>query len=291
MSKQAKTSHQVFNSRFTSTISISLVLFLLGLIALLSIIARDLSIFVKENISFSIVLSDNMKDNEVTALQKRLNAAPYVKSTSFISKDQAMQELVTELGEDPQQFLGFNPLMASIEVKLNSDYANNDSLMVIEKSIKQNSNISEITYRKDLIQAVNENVRKIGLILLGLATILMLISFALIGNTIRLVIHSKRFLIKTMLLVGASPAFIRKPIVGQNIVSGMIAALIAIACLSGLMYYLSFEINQFFSLVTSQMLLVVFGVVLFFGIFLTWLSAYLSVNKYLRMKSEHLYQN
>ena len=177
-----------FHSRMTSIISISLVLFLLGLIFLIGLLGNKLSVYVKENLSFSIVLKDNQKESDIKKIQRTLNAFPFIKSTEYISKEQAAKELEEELGENPETFLGFNPLQASIEVKLHAQYANADSLSVIEKKIKQYTSVSELLYRKDMMQLVNENVKRVSLILFAFAAVLMVISFVLIGNTIRLLI-------------------------------------------------------------------------------------------------------
>lgn len=278
-----------FNSRLTSIISIALVLFLLGLICLLGLLGNKLSEYVKENISFSIVLKDNIKDADIRKMQSQLDARPYIKSTEYISKDQAAKELEQELGESPETFLGFNPLQASIEVRLNSEYANADSVQVIEKHIKAYTNVSDLLYRKDMMQLVNDNMKRIGLILSVLATVLMIISFVLISNTIRLLIYSKRFLIHTMKLVGATPAFIRAPFIRYNVVSGIFASILAILMLMGSLYYLQQELSGFIDLLNIDLLLVVFGVVFVLGILLSVVATYLAVNKYLRMNVDKLY--
>ena len=231
-----------FNSRLTSVISISLVLFLLGLILLIGMLGNKLSVYVKENLSFSIVLKDNQKETEIKKMQKSLDALPFIKSTEYISKEQAAKELEEELGENPETFLGFNPLQASIEVKLHSEYANPDSLQVIEKKIRNYTSVSELLYRKDMMEMVHNNMKRLGLILLTLAAVLMIISFVLISNTIRLLIYSKRFLIHTMKLVGATSGFIRRPFVKYNIVSGIFASILAILMLTGALYYLQNEL-------------------------------------------------
>lgn len=206
-----------FDMQFiTSSISTTLVLLLLGLVVFFVLAAHNLSVYVKENISFSVLVSDDMKESDILKLQKRLDKEAFVKQTEYISKKQALREQTEAMGTDPQEFLGYNPFTASIEIKLHSDYANSDSIAKIEKLIKKNTNIQEVLYQKDLIDAVNDNIRNISLMLLGLAVILTFISFALINNTIRLAIYSKRFLIHTMKLVGASWAFIRRPFLRRN---------------------------------------------------------------------------
>lgn len=287
--KNSGVSFTFLNARLTSTISISLVLFLLGLIVLLGFSANKLSYYVKENLSFSIVLSEGMKEAQILSMQKRLEATPYVKSTVYISKDQAAKELEAELGENPETFLGYNPLLPSIEVHLNAEYANNDSIALIEKKIRQDSNIQDIMYRKDLLQLVNDNIKKAGIVLFFLAAILMVISFALISNTIRLTIYSKRFLIHTMRLVGATNGFIRKPFIRSNVLSGIIAAIIAICMLSGALYYLTFELGNLLELMSVNMLLVVFAIVIALGILISAAATFFAVNRYLRMKGDNMY--
>lgn len=279
-----------FNARLTSTISISLVLFILGIIVLMGILATRLSMYVKENMGFSIVLKENVKESQVKKLQKKLDIAPYVRATQYISKEDALKELEVELGENPKDLLGFNPLQASIEVKLRSDYAHPDSLVWIEKGLRKGTvAIDDIVYQKDLIQLVNDNIRRISFMLLGLAVVLMLISFALISNTIRLGAYSKRFIIHTMKLVGATPAFIRKPFIISNIVNGIIGAFIAMALLSGCVYYLLTEFDNLYTLIDISSLLWVFVIVLLLGVVLTAISAWFAVNRYIRMDRDNLY--
>ena len=278
-----------FNSRLTSVISIALVLFLLGLILLMGLMGDTLSRFVKENITFSVVLKDDMSEGEVKRMQKKLEAEPFIKSIEYISKEQASKELEEELGERPETFLGFNPLQASLEVKLHSEYANPDSLQLIEKQFKKYTNVSELLYRKDMMEVVNDNLKRIGIILLSLAAVLMIISFVLISNTIRLLIYSKRFLIHTMKLVGASWGFIRGPFLRKNVWSGILAAIVADSILMGTAYWAVTYEQELLQVITPEVMLIVCASVLVFGIVITWLCAYFSMNKYLRMKANSLY--
>lgn len=287
--KHSKASITFLNARLTSTISVSLVLFLLGLIILLGLLAGGLSHYVKENMSFSIVLAENVPETQILSLQNKLGNYPFVKSITYISKEQAAKELEEELGEHPETFLGYNPLQASLEVKLKSAYANNDSIMVIEKTIKQQANVQDLSYRHDLLQLVNDNIKKTGAIVLFIAAILMIISFALISNTIRLSIYSKRFIINTMKLVGATNGFIRGPFIKSNIASGIVAAILASCMLSGVLYYLSFEIKSLLDLLTIPTLLLVFAAVLILGVVLSALASFIAVNRYLRMETDKLY--
>lgn len=255
----------------------------------MGLLGNKLSVYVKENISFSIVLKDNVKEMEVQKIQKSLDALPYIKSTEYISKEQAAKELEEELGERPETFLGFNPLQASIEVKLHSQYANTDSLKLIENRIKSYTSVSELLYRKDMMDMVQHNMQRIGLVLLALAAVLTIISFVLISNTIRLLIYSKRFLIHTMQLVGATPGFIRAPFIRYNLVSGIIAAILAICMLTAALYYLQSELTGFIEILDINTLLIVYGAVLLLGIILSILATFVSVNKYLRMSFDKLY--
>ena len=289
-SKSRNNAVSYFDMQFiTSSISTTLVLLLLGLVVFFVLAANNLSVYVRENINFSVLISDDMKETDILKLQKRLNNEPFVKETEYISKKQALKEQTEAMGTDPQEFLGYNPFTASIEIKLHSDYANSDSIAKIEKLIKRNTNIQDVLYQKDLIDAVNENIRNISLVLLALAVMLTFISFALINNTIRLAIYSKRFLIHTMKLVGASWGFIRCPFLKRNIWSGVLAAFIADTILMGAAYWLVSYEPELIRVITPEVMLLVSGAVLVFGVVITFLCAYLSINKYLRMRASTLY--
>lgn len=288
--KAKNNSVSYFDMQFiTSSISTTLVLLLLGLVMFFVLAARNLSVYVKENISFSVLVSDDMREADILKLQKRLDKEAFVKQTEYISKKQALREQTEAMGTNPQEFLGYNPFTASIEIKLHSDYANSDSIAKIEKLMKRNTNIQEVLYQKDLIDAVNDNIRNISLLLLGLAVILTLISFALINNTIRLAIYSKRFLIHTMKLVGASWSFIRRPFLRRNFWIGVLAAFIADSLLWGAAYWLVSVEPELVRVITPEVMLVVSVAVLAFGVLITWLCALFSINKYLRMKAGTLY--
>lgn len=278
------------NARVTSTISISLVLFILGVIVLMSILGTRLTRYVKENMGFSVVLKDSAPEYGVENIKKELNAAPYVRSVQFISKEDALRELELELGENPEDLLGFNPLQSSIEVKLVAEYADPDSLAWIEKNIRAyEATVSDVICQKDVIQIINDNIRKAEYILLLLSAVLMVISFALISNTIRLMAYSKRFLIHTMKLVGATPGFIRRPFIVSNIMGGIVAAFIAMLLLSGCAFYLVNEFENLSTLINLATMSQVFGIVVLLGIVLTAVSAYFAVNRYISMDREDLY--
>ena len=283
-------SKSLFDMQFiTSSISTTLVLLLLGLVVFFVLTAHNMSVYVRENISFSVLISDDMKEADILKLQKKLNQEPFVKQSEYISKKQALKEQTEAMGTDPEEFLGYNPFTASLEIKLHSDYANSDSIAKIEKMIKKNSNIQDVLYRKELIDAVNENIRNISLVLLALAVVLTFISFALINNMIRLAIYSKRFLSHTMKLVGASWSFIRGPFLRKNVWSGVLAGMLADAILMGTAYWAVTYEQELIQVITPEVMLIVCGSVLVFGIVITWLCAYISMNKYLRMKANTLY--
>jgi cell division transport system permease protein len=279
-----------FDMQFiTSSVSAMLVLLLLGLVAFFVLAANNLSAYVRENLNFSVLISDDMKEADILNLQKQLNKEVFVKESVYISKKQALQEQTKAMGTDPQEFLGYNPFKASIEIKLNSEYANPDSVARIEQFIKQDNNIQEILYQEELINAVNDNIRNISIVLLILALVMTFISFALINNTIRLAIYSKRFLIHTMKLVGASWGFIRKPFLQRHIWCGVLAAVLANTVLMGAAYWLISYEPELLRVVTPEIMLYVMASVLVFGVIITFLCAYISINKYLKMKANTLY--
>ena len=286
----AKKTDSFFNMQFiTSSISTMLVLLLLGMVVFFVLSANNLSTYVRENISFTVLVSDDMKEPEVLKFQKKLNEKVYVKESVYISKEKALQEQTEAMGTDPAEFLGYNPFTASIEIKLNAAYANSDSIAWIEKEITSNKKVMEVSYPQDLLDSVNRNIRKVSMFLLGLAALLTLISFALINNTIRLAIYSKRFLIHTMKLVGASWGFIRRPFLLRNIWIGAISGVMADAVLMGMAYMLVKYEPQLIEVMTPASLLVVMVSVFIFGLAITSLCAYISINKYLRMKASALY--
>ena len=274
----------LFDMQFiTSCISTMLVLLLLGMVVFFVMTANNLSVYVRENINFSVLLNDDMKETDAIRFQKQLEAEPFVKQAMYISKAQALKEQTEAMGTDPAEFLGYNPFTASIEIKLNAAYANTDSIQWIQEKLLENKQVIEINYPQDLIDTINQNIRKISLFLLGLAALLTLISFALINNTIRLTIYSKRFLIHTMKLVGASP------FIARNIGIGILAAAIANALLISMAYMMVNYEPGLLELITPQVMLVVMGTVFISGILITMLCAYISINKYLRMKAGELY--
>ncbi len=276
-------------SSITTVVSLSLVLFMLGLLGIVIMNTQQLSDHVKENIGFQIILNENVKEADIAKLQKTLDVSSYVKSTELISKEEAAKRLQADLGEDFIDFLGFNPLLASINVHLKAEYANPDSVSWIEKEIIETHLAKEVIYQKPLVNSINENVQKISLVILVFSSLLMVIALALINNTIRLSIYSKRFIIKTMQLVGATQGFIRRPFVLNGIKHGIYGALIAILMLMGVLYFAQKQVPELADLQDEKMLISLFVLVIILGIIISWISTSLAVRKYLRLKSDELY--
>ncbi len=277
------------SSYATTIISISLVLFLLGIIGFLLLNANRLSVYVKENLGFTVLINDDSREAEVMRLQKILNAAPYVRVAEYINKEQAADILKEELGEDFVDFLGYNPLLASIEVKLSANWANPDSMALIEKQVMSFPEVKEVYYQKNLLEAINENVNKISFILGLFSVLLLVIAIALINNTIRLSVYSKRFLIRTMQLVGATRNFIRRPFLFRSLIQGLGGATIAIILLSSVIYALSNELDGVIGFSNVVIIGILFSFVILVGLFLTLLSTFFAVNKYLRLRTDELY--
>ncbi len=277
------------SSRLTALISITLVLFMVGLVGLVVLHAQKLSEYVRENIGFSIIMKEGVREAGIIQLQKTLDATPYVKSTEYITPEQAAEELREDLGEDFIGFLGYNPLLPSIELRLKAAYTNIDSLEMIEQEILANSDVKEIYYQKDLVHLINKNIRRISLVILGFSALLMVIAIALINNTIRLSVYSKRFIIRTMQLVGASGAFIRRPFLWQGMMQGIYASFVAIIFLGAILYFSQKEVPELVNLQDLTLILTLFGLVIVTGILLTFLSTWFSVKRYLRAKADRLY--
>jgi cell division transport system permease protein len=277
------------SSYATTIISISLVLFLLGIIGFLYLNANRLSVYVKENLGFTILINDNAREAEVVRLQKVLNAAAYVRVAEYINKEQAAELLKDELGEDFVEFLGYNPLLASIEVKLAADWANPDSMALIEAQINSFPQVKEVYYQKNLLDAIHENVKKITIVLAIFSLLLLFIAIALINNTIRLSVYSRRFLINTMQLVGATQGFIRKPFLLKSVLHGLAGSTVAIVLLSIFIYGLSNEMDGVIGFSNIFLIALLFLIVIGIGIFITLISTFFAVNKYLRLKTDQLY--
>lgn len=273
----------------TACISTSLVLLLLGTVTLVVLSAKSLSNHIRENLELSLLLNDNVTEGEVNNIINYAHAQPYAKEVHYISKEDILTEQTASMGIDPTEFLGYNPYTASIEVKLRADYANTDSIIPIKSRLMRYTQIREITYPSELMDNVNDNIRKISAVLLALALALSLISFALINNTIKLTIYSQRFLLHTMKLVGASWGFIRRPFLLRNMSIGIVSGVLAnILIAGGICLLLRYE-PQMSHLFTLPTMAIVGGSVMLFGLIITMLCAYVSINRFLKMKAGDLY--
>ena len=289
LKEEAIIGRRLKTSYFTTVASITLVLFVLGLIGLLVLNSQKLSQTLKENLGFTIVLKENTLAAEITSLQNTLQEMPAVKSMEFVSSEEAAQILTEELGEDFVSFLGYNPLFPSIEVRMHAAFANPDSLKVFETRLLENNLVREVHYQQDLVSLINENVRAISIGLIAFSVLLLLVAVILINNTIRLSIFSKRFLIKSMQLVGATGSFIRKPFVVHGILQGLIGSVAANLMLLAVLYVASRHIPGIMELQDVRLLWAVAAYVMLTGVFISWISTVLAVRKYLKIKTDHLY--
>lgn len=277
------------SSYLTLVVSVSLVLFLLGVLGLVIINARELSDYFRESLSFSIMLDDAAKEPDIRMLQKDLDAKSFVKSTQYISKDEAAVKMKEELGEDFISFLGDNPLPPSIDVYLFAGYTSPDSVAKIEKYVLQYPFVKEVYYQESLLFLINENVNKISLFLLVISTFLFLIALTIINNTIRLAIYSRRFIIRTMQLVGATSGFIRRPFIVQSAVHGFLAALLAMSLLMGMLYLIEKEFFMMFAFENTNLLLLLGISIIITGVLINIISTFFSVNRYLSISEDKLY--
>ena len=277
------------SSYATAVISISLVLCMLGTIGILLLTAHRISKYVRENVGFSVFLKDQVKEADIYRLQKTLDAETYVRSTRYITKEDAAKEFSEELGEDFVGFLGYNPLSSSIEVKLDAHYVNNDSIDLIESRLILHDEVKEVSYQKSMIHILNENIEKISLFILAFSALLVVIAVSLINNTIRLSVYSRRMLIRTMQLVGATNAFIRRPFLLRSMLHGIYSAFIAMAILVLALYWAEGQLEDIISVRDVQILGGLFLIVFFSGMILSWISTYFAVNKYLKIKTDNLY--
>jgi len=274
-----------------SLMSITLVLFLLGVFALLMMHAQKLSNHLKENIGFEIVMNSNAKEANILKLQQELDAMPAVKSTEYITKDEAIRRLSDDLGEDFLQWLGNeeNPLLPSIDVRFNAAWANNDSIDRIQAQLLKNTNVKEIYYQKSLVELINQNIRRIGFGLIVASIILLLVAITLIRNTIRLSIYSKRFLVRSMQLVGATASYIRRPFIKSGISQGFFGALLADIFLTLLLYGIMQRLPELTLIQDYRIIICIFVGIIVLGILLGGLSTRIALRKYLHADVDRLY--
>ncbi|MBT5615734.1 MAG: permease-like cell division protein FtsX [Flavobacteriales bacterium] len=288
-SKNKTLNRRILSSSTSVVISLSLVLFVVGLLGLVLINAQKLSDYVKENIGFTIMLKDGVNEIETLKFQKILDASDFAKSTSFTTKEQATADLKTDLGEDFVEFLGYSPLLASIDVKLNAEYGNTDSLQIITNELSENANVFEVYYQKDLIDKLNSNVNRLSFFLLIFCVLLFFIAFALINNTIRLSVYSKRFLIRTMRLVGATNSFIQKPFLSKGIYQGIYSSLFAIFMLIGAIQLVQGDTANMLNIDDLKIIGIVFLLILASGLFISIFSTFFAVRKFIKLNENELY--
>lgn len=290
-SREERISRRKLRSSYITTIvSMTLVLFMLGMVGLMLLNAKNLSDYVKENIGFSITMKDGVKEGSIIRLQKELDRQLYVKSTEYITKEGAAKILTEDLGEDFMGFLGYNPLQPSIEVRLNAKYATSEKMAELsEELMKKSPDIEKIEYEESLVRAINENVNRISIVIFGFSILLMIIAFALINNTIRLSVYSRRFIIRSMQLVGATEGVISRPFILAGMLHGFLGALLAIALLVLMMFGLFKEVPELVNLQQLDIFISLFVSVIVVGVALSGISYYFAVRKYLYIKTENLY--
>ncbi|MBR3699943.1 MAG: permease-like cell division protein FtsX [Bacteroidales bacterium] len=291
MSERSSSNRRVAGSYAMSLVSITMVLFLLGAFAIFLVHARKLSNHVKENIGFEVVMNSDVKEANILRLQKELDAMPAVKSTEYITKDEAIERLSEDLGEDFLEWLGpeENPLLPSIDVRFHAAYANNDSIALIETMLLENPDVKEVYYQKSLVDLINNNIRKIAIVLMVISLILLLIAIALIRNTIRLSIYSKRFLVRSMQLVGATESFIRKPFLRQGVSQGFFGGLLADVFLVIILYAASKRIPDLALIRDLYDISAILAGIVFLGMLIAWFSTRTALDKFLKADLDKLY--
>lgn len=280
---------RLISSYFSVVLSIALVLFLLGLLGLLVLNAKKVADHFKEQITVTIYLKDAAKDIEIKQLEKSLAMADYVKSTEFVSKAQAAEAMKSESGEDFMDFLGFNPLKNSIDVHLKAEYVTSEKLENISKEALSKNFVKEVNYDNDLVNLMNDNVKKISFWVLFISGLFTLIAVLLINSSIRLAVYSKRFTIKTMQMVGATKRFIRRPFVWRSIRLGIIGAILALIGMAVILHFINKTFPELELLKTPTLTFLLFGLVFLLGIFITWISTFFATQRFLNLNTDKLY--
>ncbi|WP_418500746.1 cell division protein FtsX [Flagellimonas sp.] len=280
---------KLISSYFSVVLSIGLVLFLLGALGLLVLNTKKLGDHFKEQITISVFLKDSAKPVEIDQLQKSLALAEYTKSAEYISKEDAAEQYSEDIGENFVEFLGYNPLKNSIDVHLKADFVSPEQITEIAEGIAEKTYVDEVSYDKPLIELLNDNARKIGLWILVASAIFTVIAVLLINSSIRLSIYSKRFIIKTMQMVGATKKFIRRPFIWTNIKLGMVGALVALVSLGILLYYINKNFPELNLFDDYPMLILLFVGVFGLGVVISWASTHFATQRFLNLRTDHLY--
>ena len=274
----------------TLCISTSLVLILLGLVVFIGLTAHNLTNYVRENLTVTVMFGEEVSNHDAAVICRRIQTRPYVTHLEYITRDQALKEQTAALGTDPSEFLGGNPFVPSAELHLKANCANADSLKWISKDLKSYRQVPEVSYQKDLMDSVNRNLQKVMLVMLVIAVLLTLVSFSLINNSVKLSVYARRFTINTMKLVGASWGFIRRPFLGMAVLEGLVAGIIADLVLAGGLYALYRYEPEITAVVTWEVLAITGTAVLLFGLLISTLCVYVSVTRFLRMPTKRLYK-
>ncbi|MBO5298344.1 MAG: permease-like cell division protein FtsX [Candidatus Homeothermus sp.] len=290
MEKKGKKGISTFSAQITSTVSVALVLLLLGIISMLGIAARSITTEIRENMGFSVIFSDTATVNNVNSLKKHFSTSPGVSGIIYFSPEDALQKWQEETGEDLVKVLGINPLPGELEVKVKARYASTDSINSMIAPLKKLPYVSEISVHSDMVDSINHNIKSIALILTIVAAALLFISFALINNTVRLTVYSRRFLIHTMKLVGATGGFIRRPIINSNMLSGLVAAIIADLLLAGALFYLHSADKVIAAALPWEEAAWVFAGIIVIGIAICSIASLFAINKYLRSDYDDMFK-
>lgn len=280
---------RLISSYFSVVISISLVLFLLGMLGLLVLNTKKVADHFKEQIALTVYLKDTAKEVEIEQLKKSLAMADYTKSTTYVSKEEAAEAHSEEIGEDFMEFLGYNPLQNSIDVYMNADFVSSDQVDKIATDLTNKNFVDEVVYDKPLIALLNDNVKKISFWVLIASTMFTFIAVLLINSSIRLAVYSKRFIIKTMQMVGATKGFIRRPFIWQSVKLGLIGAGLALIGMAAVLYYLNNSFTELNLLGDIKMLVILFSGIFLMGIVITWISTYFATSRFLNLKTDELY--
>ena len=285
-----KTKYKFFNSKFTSAVSVSMVLFLLGCTLSVAMVAKNMSDSILEKIALTVYIKDNVAKEAIQSIGNYLNAQPYTKQAAFISKEQAIRDVCAEIGEDPEEFVNYNPLPNAYVINVNAQYANNDSITVLAQRLTAFDSVEKVDYQKNMIHTIVRNVNKIAFALLCATLLLLCISYVLIHNTIELLVHSDRFMIHTMKLVGATGRFIRKPYLKQGLLIAIVAFALVVVYILAMNYFFREDIPfSMLQMKEADVYVPLFGSLFLCSVLITTVATYFAVNKYLKKNSDDLY--
>ena len=280
---------RIANAYLSSVISISLVLLLVGVASMLLVNAKGVSDYFKENMQISVLMKQDVSDEDALEFRESLNGRKYIKSTTFVSREQGQRELADQLGEDFLDVFETSPIPVSVDVTLKAEYVSADSLEVVRTDIAKSSLVDEVVYQQSLVDALNANLNRISVVIAVFIGLLLFISFVLINNTVRLNVFARRFTIHTMKLVGATKSFIRAPFLVQSAFQGVFSAMIANIVLVAILFVMRKEFEQLFRIFRMDLLLVIMGIVLVCGILICLVSTWFVVNKLVALKKDELY--